>query len=152
MTVAVTVTVTVAEHIPNTIYIFIYNTYVQINNSPKEVLIKLHAEKCNKVIDKRRLVRYNYNIIKKDIKQRKGSSLMKVKVKVYDGVKYWDGTQKVVEVNYDIQGYEVKQIPDEEIAAMGFDTVDEFEEYLILTLKSGETSTFCNSHVDLFKV
>ena len=38
------------------------------------------------------------------------------------------------------------------IAAMGFDTVDEFEEYLILTLKSGETSTFCNSHVDLFKL
>lgn len=61
---------------------------------------------------------------------------MKVKLKVYDGVKYWDGTQKVAEVNYDIQGYEVKQIPDEEIAAMGFDTVDEFEEYLILTLKS----------------
>lgn len=54
---------------------------------------------------------------------------MKVKLKVYDGVKYWDGTQKVAEVNYDIQGYEVKQIPDEEIAAMGFDTVDEFEEY-----------------------
>ena len=40
---------------------------------------------------------------------------MKVKLKVYDGVKYWDGTQKVAEVNYDIQGYEVKQIPDEEI-------------------------------------
>ena len=43
---------------------------------------------------------------------------MKVKLKVYDGVKYWDGTQKVAEVNYDIQGYEVKQISDEEIAAM----------------------------------
>ena len=75
---------------------------------------------------------------------------MKVKLKVYDGVKYWDGTQKVAD--YDIQGYEVKQISDEEIAAMGFDTVDEFEEYLILTLKSGETSTFCNSHVDLFEL
>ena len=74
---------------------------------------------------------------------------MKVKVKVYDGVKYWDGTQKVAEVNYDIQGYEVKQIPDEEIAAMGFDTVDEFEEYLILTLKSGETSTSVSyTHLD----
>ena len=97
-------------------------------------------------------MRYNYNIIKKDIKQRKSDRLMKVKLKVYDGVKYWDGTQKVAEVNYDIQGYEVKQIPDEEIVAMGFDTVDEFEEYLILTLKSGETSTFCNSHVDLFKL
>ena len=47
---------------------------------------------------------------------------MKVKLKVYDGVKYWDGTQKVAEVNYGIQGYEVKQIPDEDIAAMGFDT------------------------------
>lgn len=57
---------------------------------------------------------------------------MKVKLKVYDGVKYWDGTQKVAEVNYDIQGYEVKQIPDEEIAAMGFDTVDEFNEEILL--------------------
>lgn len=74
MTVTATVTVTVTEHIPNTIYIFIYNTYVQIRDSLKEVLIKINAEKCNKVIDKRRLVRYNYNIIKKDIKQRKGGT------------------------------------------------------------------------------
>lgn len=77
---------------------------------------------------------------------------MKVKVKVYDGVKYWDGTEKVAEVEYDIKDYEVKEIPDDEMAAMGFDEVDEFEEYLILTLESGETSTFCNSHVDLFRL
>lgn len=77
---------------------------------------------------------------------------MKVKVKVYDGVKYWDGTEKVAEVEYDIKDYEVKQISDEEIAAMGFDTVDEFGEYLILTFENGETSTFCNSHVDLFRL
>ena len=74
MTVTVTVTVTVTEHIPNTIYIFIYNTYVQIRDSLKEVLIKINAEKCNKVIDKRRLVRYNYNIIKEGKKQRKGGT------------------------------------------------------------------------------
>ena len=77
---------------------------------------------------------------------------MKVKVKVYDGVKYWDGTEKVAEVEYDIKDYEVKQISDEEIAAMGFDTVDEFGEYLILTFENGETSTFRNSHVDLFRI
>ena len=77
---------------------------------------------------------------------------MKVKVKVYDGVKYWDGTEKVAEVEYDIKDYEVKQISGEEIAAMGFDTVDEFEEYLILTFENGETSTFRNSHVDLFRI
>lgn len=77
---------------------------------------------------------------------------MKDKVKVYDGVKYWDGTEKVAEVEYDIKDYEVKQISDEEIAAMGFDTVDEFGEYLILTFENGETSTFCNSHVDLFRL
>lgn len=77
---------------------------------------------------------------------------MKVNVKVYDGVKYWDGTEKVAEVEYDIKDYDVKQISDEEIAAMGFDSVDEFAEYLILTFENGETSTFCNSHVDLFRI
>lgn len=77
---------------------------------------------------------------------------MKVKLKVYDGVKYWDGTAKVADVEYDIKDFEVKQISDDEIADMGYDTVDEFGEYLILTLESGETSTFCNSHVDLFKL
>lgn len=77
---------------------------------------------------------------------------MKVKVKVYDGVKYCDGTKKVAEVEYDINDYEVKYISDDEIATMGFDTVDEFGEYLILTFENGETSTFCNSHVDLFRI
>ena len=77
---------------------------------------------------------------------------MKVKVKVYDGVKYNKGSEKVAEVEYQIEDYEVKQISDEEIAAMGFDTVDEFEEYLILTFENGETSTFRNSHVDLFRI
>lgn len=77
---------------------------------------------------------------------------MKVKVKVYDGVKYWDGTEKVAEIKYNIKDYEVKRISNEEIAAMGFDTADEFEEYLILTFENGDTSIFCNSHVDLFRI
>ena len=29
---------------------------------------------------------------------------------------------------------------------------DEFNEYLVITLEDGETSTFCNSHVDLFRI
>ena len=65
----------------------IYLIYLcSIQRFTKRSFLKINAEKCNKVIDKRRLVRYNYNIIKKDIKQRKGGRLMKVKLKVYDGV------------------------------------------------------------------
>ena len=29
---------------------------------------------------------------------------------------------------------------------------DEYNEYLILTLENGEKSTFCNSHVDMFRI
>ena len=29
---------------------------------------------------------------------------------------------------------------------------DAYNEYLVITLENGETSTFCNSHVDLFRI
>lgn len=81
---------------------------------------------------------------------------MKMKVKVYDEVKYSPLSQKVAEIEYDgVEGFDVVSDPVtvEEIEnhtdAAG---IDENHEYLILYFENGETSTFRNSHVDLFRI
>ena len=81
--------------------------------------------------------------------------MMNVKVKVYNGVKYDRNSEKVAEVEYNnIKSYEVvtgekaEQIANE----TDEDGRDEYNEYLILTLENGETATFRNSHVDMFRV
>lgn len=80
---------------------------------------------------------------------------MDVKVKIYNGVKYNKDSEKVAEVEYkNIQGFEV--VFGERATQIGLETDensrDEFNEYLVITLEDGETSTFCNSHVDLFRI
>lgn len=78
---------------------------------------------------------------------------MKVKVKVYDEVKYQPNSEKVAEVVYDINKFEVVDgdLAREIESMTDDDGKDEFGEYLVLTLKNGETATFRNSHVDLFR-
>ena len=80
---------------------------------------------------------------------------MNVKVKIYGGVKYDFSKEKVAEVEYkDIKGYEVV-IGDmaTEIGNMTDEASrDEYNEYLLITLADGEIATFCNSHVDLFRI
>lgn len=79
---------------------------------------------------------------------------MKVKVKVYNGVKYNADVNKVAEVEYEIEGFEV--VTGDKATEIGLTTDensrDEYNEYLVLYLGSGETATFCNSHVDLFRI
>lgn len=75
---------------------------------------------------------------------------MKVTVEVYNGVKYERSSEVVAEVKYDIKGFEVKEIPAEEILKE-FDETDDYNEYLILTLADGDTATFRNSYVDMFR-
>lgn len=78
---------------------------------------------------------------------------MKVLVKVYNDIKYDPKSEKSGEATYnDVVSYEVKEMTDTEIYALGFDEIDECGEYLILTFADGETATFRNSYTDLFKV
>ena len=75
---------------------------------------------------------------------------MKVKVKVYDICKYNENSKKVAEADYDIESFEVLNGDQVDIASCGNDE-DDFDEYLVLHLTDGETSTFRNSRVDLFR-
>ena len=80
---------------------------------------------------------------------------MNVKIKIYDGVKYNVESKKVAEIEYDnIKGYEV--VTGDKATEIGLETDensrDEYNEYLVITLADGETSTFCNSHVDMFRI
>ena len=81
--------------------------------------------------------------------------MMNVKIKIYDGVKYNVVSKKVAEIEYDnIRGYEV--VIGDKATEIGLETDDnsrdEYNEYLVITLEDGETSTFCNSHVDMFRI
>ena len=78
--------------------------------------------------------------------------MMNLKVKVYDGSKYDAASEKVMEHTYNnVEKLEVKTISDDEIFAQGFDETDEYKEYAIMTFADGTTSTFRNSHVDIFR-
>lgn len=80
---------------------------------------------------------------------------MNVKVRLYNCVKYDRRSKKVTDVCYDnIKGYEV--VTGEKATLIGNETDensrDEYNEYLIIHLENDETATFCNSHVDLFRI
>ena len=81
--------------------------------------------------------------------------MISVKIKIYDGVKYNVESKKVAEIEYDnIRGYEV--VTGDKAIEIGLETDensrDEYNEYLVITLEDGEISTFCNSHVDMFRI
>ena len=80
--------------------------------------------------------------------------MMNVKVKIYDGVKYLPTSEKVAEVEYEIESFKV--VTGDEAIEIGLSTDessrDEYNEYLVLTLADGDESTFRNSHVELFRI
>ena len=91
----------------------------------------------------------------KKSEEKRYKDMMNVKVKIYNGVKYNLENEKVAEVEYnDIRGYEV--VTGKRATEIGLETDensrDEYNEYLVITLEDGSTSTFCNSHVDLFRI
>lgn len=77
--------------------------------------------------------------------------MIKACVEMYNGVKYEEGTEVIATANYkDVVAFEVKSFSDAEIYDQGFDEVDPYKEYLIITFENGETATFKNSFTDLF--
>ena len=78
--------------------------------------------------------------------------MMNLNVKFYDGIKYDETSKKTAEFIYkNVVKLEIKVISDEEIFEEGFDTFDENKEYAIMTYADGTTSTFRNSHIDIFR-
>ena len=78
--------------------------------------------------------------------------MMNVKVRIYDGVKYFK-CKKVKEILYtNIRGFEVvtgeraDQISSETDAS----SIDPYNEYLVIYLEDGSTATFAYSKTDLF--
>ena len=76
--------------------------------------------------------------------------MMKVELRIYEGIKY-EATEEMVRVQYDITGFEVTDGKGAEIEKTDGSCIDEYDEYLILHLADGDTATFRNSHVDMFR-
>ena len=81
--------------------------------------------------------------------------MLNVKVNLYAGVKFDLSNEKVREVVYkNIESFEV--VTGEKATEIGSmtdnESRDEYNEYLVITFKDGQTATFCNSHVDLFRI
>lgn len=74
---------------------------------------------------------------------------MLVKIRVYDRMKYHADAEQVAEARYEIERFEILNGEQINIESFG-DDVDEHDEYLVLYLSNGESSTFRNSYVDLF--
>ena len=74
---------------------------------------------------------------------------MLVKIRVYDRMKYHADAEQVAEARYEIERFEILNGEQISIESFGGD-VDEHDEYLVLYLSNGESSTFRNSYVDLF--
>lgn len=76
----------------------------------------------------------------------------KVEIVILDRCKY-EGLSKVVaRTELVIDDYEVKTISNQEIYEQGFDEVDPYQEYLIISYSDGRKGTFRNSFVDMFRV
>lgn len=78
--------------------------------------------------------------------------MIKVKIKMYDGVKYDMESEKIAECYYYIENFKVLENEEAERLeeTIDEDSIDEFHEYLVLDLGDGDTATFKNSHTDLF--
>ena len=76
---------------------------------------------------------------------------MTLRVKLYDGCKYNEESEKINEVFYDdVISYEVRVIEDDDDYVRG-NELDDYKEYLILHFADGSQATFRNSYCDLMR-
>ena len=75
----------------------------------------------------------------------------KVIIGITDKCKYMPTAKKRFELQQTITGFEVRHMEPEETHTSE-DSIDEYNEYLVLIYTDGEESTFRNSHTDLFKI
>lgn len=84
------------------------------------------------------------------MKSVKGNMI--VKLKFYNGIKYNSSSNIIEEVVCNIRDYKV--VTGKKATKIGEqldrNNRDKYNEYLIITLDSGEKLTFCNSLVDMF--
>ena len=80
----------------------------------------------------------------------------KVTIKVYDRCKYEAEAQKIGETEYNIIRWGIFNLADFNEAdredIINNDLIDEYDEYLRIWESDDESSTFRNSHVDMFRI
>ena len=78
-----------------------------------------------------------------------------VEVEVYSECKYTAPAEifeNSIKVNYSIENWEIVTGEDAREIEAEMDEVDDHHEYLVLHLMDGDTATFRNSYVDMFRV
>ena len=76
-----------------------------------------------------------------------------VEIEIHEEVKYFDQSENLPIIRYtDAVAWEVVHGEAAELIEAESDgsCIDKFHEYLVLYFANGETSTFRNSHVDMF--
>ena len=77
---------------------------------------------------------------------------MKILVKLYNTSKYDLNSVVIKKVELEVEKVSVETIEDDKIIALGFDEVDPYKEYCVITFKNKEKSYYRNSMVDLFYI
>lgn len=77
---------------------------------------------------------------------------MKILLKLYNTNKYDLNSVVIKKVELEVEKVSVETIEDNKIIDLGFDEVDPYKEYCVITFKNKEKSYYRNSMVDLFYI
>lgn len=87
--------------------------------------------------------------------QRTVGTTFDAEIKMYEGVKYT--SERGERITHEYKGIKFWEIvTDEDAEALEVESdgscIDEYHEYLVLHFEDGDTATFRNSHVDMFRI
>ena len=77
---------------------------------------------------------------------------MRILLKLYNTNKYDLNSVVIKKVELEVEKVSVETIEDNKIIDLGFDEVDPYKEYCVITFKNKEKSYYRNSMVDLFYI